>query len=267
MADSSDWYQFTTNGTATIAAAVSIAFLHAQGDLDLEVSTRPARWSAAAGHNEQRRRFAFWPGGSTYYLQVYGYRGVFNPNYSLSINAPASTPTTPTTTNPTSPVTAFPEVPYYGTQHRLGAQLDQRCRSPGAGLSRAAGVVVAVVDTGVDLDHSDLASNIWINPGEIAGNGIDDDHDGYVDDIHGWDFARVTTIPMTGTVTARTWRALSRRRQRRRIDRRRPDATIMPVRVLGSDGSGSRPSVAAGIRYPRDSADIINLSLGGGIAR
>lgn len=46
--------------------------------------------------------------------------------------------------------------------------------------------VVAVVDEGMDIDHEDLKENIWVNPAEIVGNGIDDDHNGYVDDINGW---------------------------------------------------------------------------------
>ena len=50
-------------------------------------------------------------------------------------------------------------------------------------------VVVGVVDTGIDINHVDLHDNIWTNPGEIPGNGIDDDGNGFVDDVHGWDFA------------------------------------------------------------------------------
>jgi len=49
-------------------------------------------------------------------------------------------------------------------------------------------VVVAVIDSGVDIEHEDLKDNVWTNPGEVAGNGIDDDNNGYVDDVHGWNF-------------------------------------------------------------------------------
>lgn len=49
-------------------------------------------------------------------------------------------------------------------------------------------VVVAVIDSGVDIEHEDLKDAVWTNPGEIPGNGIDDDNNGYVDDIHGWNF-------------------------------------------------------------------------------
>lgn len=49
-------------------------------------------------------------------------------------------------------------------------------------------VIVAVIDSGVDVEHEDLKDIVWTNPGEIAGNGIDDDNNGYVDDMHGWNF-------------------------------------------------------------------------------
>lgn len=58
------------------------------------------------------------------------------------------------------------------------------------------GIVVAVIDTGVDYNHVDLSANMWSNPGEIAGNGIDDDLNGYVDDIHGIDTANSDSDPM-----------------------------------------------------------------------
>jgi hypothetical protein len=56
-------------------------------------------------------------------------------------------------------------------------------------------VRVAVIDTGLQVDHPDLAANVWTNPGEIAGNGVDDDGNGYADDVHGWDFAYLDGNP------------------------------------------------------------------------
>lgn len=58
------------------------------------------------------------------------------------------------------------------------------------------GTVVAVIDTGVDYTHKDLADNIWVNEGEIPGNGIDDDGNGYVDDVYGVDFVDGDSDPM-----------------------------------------------------------------------
>ncbi|MDZ7268911.1 MAG: S8 family serine peptidase [candidate division KSB1 bacterium] len=56
-------------------------------------------------------------------------------------------------------------------------------------------VVIAIVDGGTDIGHPDLAANLWRNPGEIAGNGVDDDHNGFIDDVHGWNFANNTPDP------------------------------------------------------------------------
>jgi subtilisin-like proprotein convertase family protein len=74
-------------------------------------------------------------------------------------------------------------------------------------------IVVAITDDGLDLAHPDFAGGIWTNSDEIAGDGIDNDNNGYIDDVHGWDFWSETTTspPCRRTDTARTWPASSAR--------------------------------------------------------
>lgn len=129
------------------------------------------------------------------------------------------------------------------------------------------GIVVAVVDTGVDYKHSDLDGNIWVNSKEIAGNKKDDDGNGYIDDIQGWDFVNDDNDPIDleghGTHVAGTIAAENNGFGATGVA---PNAKIMPVRVLDASGNGSLLDVAAGIRYAADNgAKIINLSLGGEI--
>jgi subtilisin family serine protease len=70
--------------------------------------------------------------------------------------------------------------------------LSDRSLPPGGARS----IVVAVIDTGVDYNHQDLAANMWTNGSEIPGNGIDDDRDGYVDDVHGANMITPSGNPM-----------------------------------------------------------------------
>lgn len=127
------------------------------------------------------------------------------------------------------------------------------------------GVIVAVLDTGMDLDHVDLINNIWTNPGEVAGNGRDDDGNGFVDDIHGWDFAYRDNRPEDrgghGTHVAGI---IAAEANRVGVTGVAPFATVMPVQVLSNDGTGSSNDIARGIRYAVDNgANVINISLGG----
>jgi subtilisin family serine protease len=139
---------------------------------------------------------------------------------------------------------------------------------PGAWeLTRGAGVVVAVIDSGTRLDHPDLAKNIWTNFGEVPGNGRDDDGNGYVDDVHGVD---LTTRRKTqnlndgaghGTHVAGT---IAAARNGRGVVGVAPEARIMTVKVLDANGAGNMGAVADGIDYAAaNGARIINLSLGG----
>lgn len=150
------------------------------------------------------------------------------------------------------------------------------------------GAVVAVLDTGVKLDHVDLASNLWINTGEIPGDGLDNDANGYVDDVNGADTFDIDGDPSDdvtpctdalGTYWPGHGTAVAGLIAGVRHDSGLGDgivglaygAKVMAVRVLGhlggpvpACGVGTTISIADGIIYAADhGAHIINLSLGG----
>jgi subtilisin family serine protease len=134
-------------------------------------------------------------------------------------------------------------------------------------LSQGAGVVVAVVDTGANLRHRDLAPNIWTNFGERPGNGRDDDANGYVDDVHGIDLTsgRTSNRPDDaqghGTHVAGIIAGAANRRGIVGVAYR---AKLMIVKVAGGDGRTNTAKVAEGIRYAAaNGARVINVSIGG----
>ena len=142
-----------------------------------------------------------------------------------------------------------------------------RIEAPAAwDLARGMAAPIAIVDTGLDLDHGDLQAKLWANPGEIPGNSLDDDGNGYVDDVTGYDIRNGDATPQddnghgshVGSIAAASsndgfgvagvaW-----------------DTPLLAVKVLGSDRGGTWGDVAEGIIYAADNgARIINLSLGG----
>ena len=127
-------------------------------------------------------------------------------------------------------------------------------------------VIIAVIDSGVDYTHPDLNGNIWTNSGEIPGNGIDDDGDGYVDDVYGYDFINNKGDPMDdnghGTHCAGVIGAVGNNGVG--ITGLDWNVKIMPLKVLKADGTGDTASVLNAIAYAKaKGASIISCSWGG----
>lgn len=129
-------------------------------------------------------------------------------------------------------------------------------------------VVVAVTDSGVDVRHPDLSGAVWTNPGEIGGNGLDDDANGYVDDVSGWDFVSddpgVYDDPVLdehGTHVAGTIGAS--RDNRVGVAGVSPRVALMPLKFIGAEGGATSDAIRA-IFYAADNgARVLNASWGG----
>ncbi len=189
-----------------------------------------------------------------------------------------------------APMRAFTNDPYWYLQWGLandGQSISGVVGTPGADVdaptawqnSTGAGITVAVVDTGLDTSHPELLPQLGGNPAERGAgrerNGVDDDGNGLVDDWRGWDFARVgggdatpgrDNVPEDldghGTHVAGTVAAV--RDNGAGLAGAAPDATVIPLRALGADGSGSVSDIADAFDYAGDlGVAVVNASLGG----
>lgn len=156
----------------------------------------------------------------------------------------------------------FPDDPYYFQQWAL-----DHIGAPAAWdiTQGSDSMIIAVLDTGIDLDHPDLVNRLWQNPGEIPDNGVDDDNNDYIDDIHGWNFVEGNVLPqddvghgthVAGIIAAEVNNGIGTAG----IDWH---ARILPLRVLDTNGAGTYSDVAAAIHYAIEKgAQVINMSFG-----
>lgn len=126
-------------------------------------------------------------------------------------------------------------------------------------------VIVAVIDTGVDYNHEDLKNNIWTNSGEIPNNGIDDDENGYIDDVHGWDFVGYNNNPMddNGHGTHVAGIIASENNSIGTVGVAY-NCKIMPIKAGNSSGYFNQSAIASAVTYAyMNGASVINMSFGG----
>ena len=161
----------------------------------------------------------------------------------------------------------YPDDPQYSSQANLtSVQVPAAWDTLSIAANPGQPVLVAVLDTGVDTAHPDLAGRIWTNPGEICGDAIDNDHNGYVDDCYGWDMVNGDNVAnddnghgtkVAGVIGAVTNNTIG-------IAGIAPNARILPVKVLGAGGIGTHVSAAEGIIYAANmGARIINIGFAG----
>jgi subtilisin family serine protease len=141
-------------------------------------------------------------------------------------------------------------------------------------INSSPNITIAVIDSGVQIDHPDLKDNIWINQGEVK-DGVDSDSNGFIDDFNGWDFVNNTPDPSPkfednwtesgvshGTMVAGIIAAVANNNMG--VSGITWQAQIMPLRVLNDQGEGRISDVVRAIDYAiNNGADIINLSFVG----
>jgi hypothetical protein len=147
-------------------------------------------------------------------------------------------------------------------------QLNHACRSVGRSPSSLTGknIVIAFLDSGFDMAHPSYDEPLWIDPTEVIGDGIDNDGDGYIDEMGGWDFVNNDNIPeeeyahgtkVTGVATADriSYGGISTRGIA-------PDAKIMMLKVLDKNGYGSTDRIVKAVDFAiANKARILNVSL------
>ena len=156
--------------------------------------------------------------------------------------------------------------PNYNDQVNLGlSNIPNGWTHNGKAPGGSPDVVVAVIDTGVDYNHLDLRNNIWVNPAEIPDNGIDDDKNGYVDDVYGWNCVGDNNNPMDdnghGTHVAGIIAAENNKEGGIGVAY---NCKVMVLKAGNSSGYFNNSDIAEAIQYAyMNGASVINMSFGG----
>jgi subtilisin family serine protease len=272
--DTNDYYRLVLSQTSNFSLMVT--GLSADADVQL-LNSGGTVLASSTNRSNTAESISQSLSADTYYVRVYPYNAATY--YTLTLSATASPPPPPSGNY--SAVNGYGEVsaeraieqllnvsiPDLAPQFSGGLYGLDRIGAPEAWSQgfTGEGIVVAICDTGVDRNHPDLDANIWSNANEVANNGLDDDSNGYIDDLYGWNFIsnnnNTADVNTHGTHLAGT---IAGENNSFGVTGIAYGARIMPVKVLSDSGSGSWQSVASGIRYATDNgANIINLSLGG----
>lgn len=267
--DTNDYYRF--NVTQNSSFRLVLNGLTADADVELLNSSGGLVQSSTEGGSDSELIEQQLNAG-TYYVRVYPFNNS-NTNYDLLLSATPATSVFNATygyglINAAAAVArAIGQAPFADVTNLGGNNWGNDMVNAPEVWARGytgQGSVVAVLDTGVDYTHSDLNDNIWVNTREVPNNGIDDDRNGYIDDIRGWDFIGRDNNPMDednhGTHVAGT---IAAENNGFGVTGVAYNARIMPVRVIGNVSVDQyHRALADGIRYAANNgADVINMSL------
>jgi len=127
-------------------------------------------------------------------------------------------------------------------------------------------IVVAVIDSGVDWQHPELADNIWVNPKEIPDNNKDDDGNGFVDDIHGWDFIDGDNSSLSGSAInfhgTSVAGIIANKADNVGLTGVAPRVKIMDLRIFPTKGGATSRNIIKALDYAtRNGAHVVNMSL------
>ena len=278
--DTNDYYRFSLANSGNFN--LGLTGLTADADVQLLNSSGSVIASSTNGGTVSESITSQLSAG-TYYIRVYPYTG--NTNYNLAVSATSGGGGTGFNStygyglvNAAAAVAQAISQPTFADVPNLGGNNwgNDMVNAPEAWARgyTGQGVTVAVIDSGVDISHQDLSNNIWRNTREIAGNGIDDDGNGYTDDIYGWNFGigqnNNNVLPGTsssgqghGTHVAGTIAAANNGIGMTGVAY---NSRIMAIRMGDVDSQGrftNGGNLAQAIRYAVDNgARVINMSLG-----